>query len=129
MSRDDSLTTRHIAERNRNVVELQAQGRVEESLRAAEETELLAVIHLPDSDRERAKAICNLAAIQGMIGDNSKALETFARALSALRTAVGEQHEYYGRTLGTFAGFLKSLDRCEEAELHFVKAIVVLAAS
>lgn len=117
------ITTKDLAKRNREVVDLQAQGRIPEALAAAEEAQQLAVAHLPETDLERAKAIHNLAAIQSSAGEVKKALLSYVQALEAMRAAVGEEHEYYGHVQGTFASFLASIGEFEEAELFYVRSI------
>src|SRR5262249_46946547 len=113
--------------RNRMVVALLGEDRIAQALAAAEETERLAVDHLAETDVELAKAICNLAAVEGKAGDAKKALKTYGRALQALRAAVGERHVYYGRTLGNIAAFLAALGKDKEAESIFVDAMLTLA--
>ncbi|GAA4410084.1 hypothetical protein GCM10023168_29400 [Fodinibacter luteus] len=116
-----------IARRNREVARLQAKGSIEKALAAAEETEQLAVAHLPQEDVERGKALYNLASIQVLAGDQAAAQETYRRALEAMRVAVGEQHDYFGRTLRGLGRLLVALGRYEEAERHFVSALMIHA--
>jgi tetratricopeptide (TPR) repeat protein len=128
------ITSADIAERNRNVVDLQRQGRMDEALAAARDAEHLALEHLPETDLERAKSICNLAAIQAAVGgDANNALRTFNPGLDAMRAAVGEQSPFYGRMLSICASLCASLlagaGRPQEAELLFVRAFTILASS